>query len=96
MKSVEYDDLCTGDKAIVDKLRREVTTDMQSRQLLEACKMAYRKHHLDDQSIGWDELSKFLLNALCNAMGDEGFQEWLTAQKEGRQDTQKYRSGRRS
>jgi hypothetical protein len=54
------------------------------RELLEACKMAYRKHHLNDQSIGWDELSEVLLNALCNTMGDKGFNEWLvTAQKEG-------------
>lgn len=39
--------------------------------------MAYRKHHLDDPSIGWDELSNILLNALCNSMGDTAFNEWL-------------------
>jgi len=45
--------------------------------LLSACKLAYRKHHLDDDSIGWGELGECLLDALCNEMGDDGFQEWL-------------------
>lgn len=45
--------------------------------LLDAVKMAYRKHHLDDPSIGWDELSDVLMMALCNEMGDQGFQNWL-------------------
>jgi len=45
--------------------------------LLHAVKMAYRKHHLSDPSIGWDELSDILLHALCEAMGDEGYDKWL-------------------
>jgi len=45
--------------------------------LLDAVKMAYRKHHLDDPSVGWDELSDVLMIALCNEMGDKGFQSWL-------------------
>lgn len=45
--------------------------------LLNACKMAYRKHHLCDDSIGWDELSEVLCNVLCEVMGDEEFQEWI-------------------
>jgi len=55
--------------------------------LLSACKLAYRKHHLNDDSIGWDELSDCLLDALCNEMGDDGFQEWLhcTAIDQGRE-----------
>lgn len=48
--------------------------------LLTACKMAYRKHHLDDDSIGWDELADHLLNALCNAMGTDEFEEWSKLQ----------------
>ena len=52
--------------------------------LLEACKVAYRKHRLNDDSIGWDELSDILLNALCNEMGDVGFQEWLRQVKRGK------------
>ena len=46
--------------------------------LLSACKLAYRKHHLNDDSIGWDELSDCLLAALCNEMGDDGYQEWIS------------------
>jgi hypothetical protein len=45
--------------------------------LLDAVKMAYRKHHLDDRSIGWDELGEVLMMALCNEMGDVAFQKWL-------------------
>ena len=45
--------------------------------LLDAAKAAYRKHHLDDSNIGWDELSGILLNALCDVMGDKGYQDWL-------------------
>ena len=50
--------------------------------LLEACKLAYRKHHLNDDSIGWDELSDALLDALCNEMGDDGYAEWIKSLKE--------------
>lgn len=46
-------------------------------ELLEAVKLAYRKHHLGDDTIGWNELSDTLLNALCNAMGDEAYLEWV-------------------
>lgn len=46
-------------------------------ELLEAVKLAYRKHHLGDDSIGWDELSEALHNALCNAMGDKAYLAWM-------------------
>ena len=45
--------------------------------LLYACKAAYRKHHLGDESIGWEELSDILKEALCNAMGDDDFYLWV-------------------
>lgn len=45
--------------------------------LLYAVKMAYRKHHLSDPSIGWEELSGILLHALCEYMGDDEFCKWL-------------------
>jgi hypothetical protein len=48
--------------------------------LLEAVQLSYRKHHLDDPSIGWDELSDVLMSALCDEMGDQKFQEWLDNQ----------------
>ena len=54
--------------------------------LLYTVKMAYRKHHLDDPSTGWEELSTMLLTTLCENMGDEGFNEWLTAQKEAQDE----------
>ena len=70
---------------MIDKLYLELSQiskaktakDIANESLLEACKAAYRKHHLDDDSIGWDELDNILLDALCNAMGDNGYQEWL-------------------
>lgn len=45
--------------------------------LLSVAQMCYRKHHLDDADVGWNELSDKLCNALCNAMGDKEFQRWL-------------------
>lgn len=45
--------------------------------MLAALQLAYRKHHLGDESIGWEELSDTLLNVLCEAMGDAEFQAWM-------------------
>jgi hypothetical protein len=50
--------------------------------VIDACMMAYRKHVLNDESIGWDELGDALQNALCNYMGDGSFQSWLNEIKE--------------
>ena len=44
--------------------------------LLYACQSAYKKHHKGDDGIGWEELSDILLDALCNAMGDDEFVAW--------------------
>jgi len=41
--------------------------------LLDAVKSAYKKHHMGGDSIGWDELSEMLENALCNVMGEDEF-----------------------
>ena len=49
---------------------------------LEACKLAYRKHHLNDDSIGWEELGHILVDAICDEIGDEGYKEWLRKTKE--------------
>ncbi len=48
--------------------------------LLDAAQLAYRKHHLGDENVGWDELGNELQAALCEAMGDKGFQAWLKEQ----------------
>lgn len=45
--------------------------------LLNALKMAYRKHHCNDESIGWGELSDIMSCALPEAMGDNEFCHWL-------------------
>lgn len=52
-------------------------------ELLEAVKLAYRKHHLGDDTIGWDELSEALHNALCNAMGDNAYLAWMNEVTDG-------------
>lgn len=46
-------------------------------QVIEALKLAYRKHHLNDDSIGWSELSDIMCDALCEALGDDAFQRWI-------------------
>lgn len=51
-------------------------------QLINAVQMAYRKHHLADDSIGWDELGTVLLDALCDAMGDREYQVWVEKARE--------------
>jgi len=53
-----------------------MTPEVQE-QVLDALKLAYRKHHLGDESIGWDELDTALLGALCEAIGDTEFVRWV-------------------
>lgn len=45
--------------------------------LIEAVKKAYKKHAWHDDAIGWDELSDILRDALCNALGDIGYLDWV-------------------
>ena len=45
--------------------------------LLSAVQITYRKHHLNDDSLGWDEVSDILHNTLCNVIGDEGYIKWI-------------------
>ena len=47
--------------------------------LLDACQMAYRKHVLEDDGVGWIELSETLATALAEVMGDKAFDEWTDA-----------------
>lgn len=46
-------------------------------EMLEVIKLAYRKHHMEDPSVGWEELSDKLGDVLSNAMGPDGFVEWM-------------------
>ena len=62
----------------IDRLRAENTYYRTHKTgLLTAVKVAYRKHYLNDDSIGWAELGDYLLNAICNAVGDEEYVKWL-------------------
>ncbi len=45
--------------------------------LLDVCQKAYRKHVLNDDSIGWENLGDEMCNALNEAMGPQGFCDWL-------------------
>jgi chorismate mutase len=63
---------------IITSLQHEIASDKDAlSRLLGVVKKAYLKHHFDDQSIGGDELDDALMTALCEAMGDQKFQEWL-------------------
>lgn len=48
--------------------------------LLEVIKLFYRKHVLNDESIGWDELGNNLYNELAETLGDKEFCKWLDTQ----------------
>ena len=48
----------------------------QHGRLLEAVQLAYRFHHMGDEDVGSTDLSNALCDALCEAMGDDGFQAW--------------------
>lgn len=65
----------------LDALLDCLDTMARSREkLTSAVKLAYRKHHMNDNSVGWDELSTALhdaLCALCYALGDGGFCKWV-------------------
>ena len=45
-------------------------------ELLKTVQLVYRKHCMDYDGIGWDELGGVLLDTLCNIMGNEGYEEW--------------------
>lgn len=44
-----------------------------------ALKMAYQKHTLGDDAIGWNELTRKLSLALKEIMGEDSFYEWADA-----------------
>lgn len=51
--------------------------EIRNRLVLETLKRCYRKHHLNDDSIGWDQLADEMCNTLSEAMGDREFQQWV-------------------
>ncbi len=52
----------------------------QNNALKNTVKLFYRKHCLNDDSIGWDELGDNLYNALAKTLGDKEFCKWLDTQ----------------
>jgi hypothetical protein len=44
--------------------------------LLKAAKLAYRKHCMGDDRVGWEDVDSALLDALCEVLGDRGFERW--------------------
>lgn len=61
--------------AFNDCIENELT--LREKKLLVAVQMAYRKHHMNDDSIGWKELSDQLQVVLAEVMGDKGYQAWI-------------------
>ncbi len=44
--------------------------------LLHVALCAYRKHVMNGEDIGWDELGDWLHNAICQVIGDDEFVKW--------------------
>jgi hypothetical protein len=64
-------------KGLADAFRAAGWSPSESqKELLETLQMVYRKHCLDDESIGWEELGTRLHDTLCKAMTDKGYVEW--------------------
>jgi len=57
-------------------LMRIKQLEQDRERLLKACQMAHRKHTYGDDSVGWDELSEELAQALWDVMGTEGYRKW--------------------
>ena len=62
---------------VLDQLKKNINYKSNEGVLLEAVKACYMKHQLDSDVFGWEEIGTILLDALCNTLGDKGFQEWL-------------------
>lgn len=78
---------CFTEDELIERLQSFQRSKRDQRlfdQMASALRMAYLKHHLEDESIGWNELSDILLNALTEAMGDRPFQKWLEEQRQAR------------
>lgn len=52
-------------------------------QCVDALKLAYRKLHLQDDTIGSGEVASALLCAICEAIGGEEVDRWLTGLEDG-------------
>lgn len=64
----------------------------KARHLL-AIELAYRKHQLDDESIGWQELGNILCDELCHAYGGDVFADWVMQFDNGEKSLAKFSKG---
>ena len=72
------------DSAIIAGLAaRAGNAELRADELLKTVQLVYRKHCMGYDGIGWDELGGVLLDALCNTMGAEGYEEWKSSLKGG-------------
>ena len=62
------------------------TLRIHNADLLQTLKHAYRKHHLNQDYIPWNELSDRMCDTLCNVMGDRAFQLWLEGVSEPKEE----------
>lgn len=61
--------------------------------LEKAVEQAYRKHQLDDESIGWQELGNILCDELINSYGGEIFADWVMQFDNGEKSLAKFAKG---
>ena len=70
-------------KIIAGLTVRAGNAELRADELLKVVQLVYRKHCMGYEGIGWDELGGVLLDALCNTMGTEGYEEWKSSLKGG-------------
>lgn len=72
--------VCVSSKMVEEITRLRIELEAHKKQqgvLLEAVKVAYQKHCLNDDRVGWKDLDVALFTALTEAMGDTDFRRWL-------------------
>lgn len=70
------------DQLIQDLTNLKVHLSRENKLMLKTLQQVYRKHHMNDPSIEWEELDEMVFDTLCDVMGDEVFQEWVKKVKE--------------
>ena len=62
-----------------DYLENELTS--REKMMLEVVQKMYRKHHMGDESIAWEELGDEMQVVLAEVMGDESYEIWIDKMK---------------
>jgi hypothetical protein len=57
--------------------RKQIPAEKPNATLLRVMKKVYRKHVLEDESVGWESLCEEIGMALADVMGDEAFNKWV-------------------